>query len=73
MYFVDIRAGYRCGLFHHDGGKLVMQPHPLSHCPPEAWSTPDEAEIIGQVAGIVTSLNGWGYTAREESPEGPED
>jgi hypothetical protein len=50
-----------------------MQPHPLSHCPPEAWRTPDEAEIIGQVAGIVTRLNGWGCTAREESLEERED
>src|SRR6266700_3616708 len=73
MYFVDVRAGYRCGWFHQDGGKLVMQPHPLSHCPPEAWRTPDEAEIIGQVAGIVTRLNGWGCTARGESLEERED
>jgi transcriptional regulator with XRE-family HTH domain len=73
MYFVDVRAGYRCGWFHQDGGRLVMHPHPLSHCPPEAWRTPDEAEIIGQVAGIVTRLNGWGCTAREESLEERED
>jgi len=49
-----------------------MQPHPLFHCPPEAWRTPGEAEIIGQVAGIVTRLNGLGSTARREFPAGPE-
>jgi len=73
MYFVDVRQGYRCGWFHQDGGRLVMQPHALSHCPPEAWRTPEEAELVGQVAGIVTRLNGWTYTARGEFPEESED
>ena len=73
MYFVEVRAGYRCGWFHQNGGRLVMQPHPLSHCPPEAWRTPEEAEIIGQVAGIVTRLNGGDNPARREVPEGRED
>jgi hypothetical protein len=45
-----------------------MQPHPLSDCVPEAWRTPEEAEIVGQVAGIVTRRNGPRHTAREESP-----
>jgi transcriptional regulator with XRE-family HTH domain len=53
MYFVDVRAGYRCGWFHQDGGRLVMHPHPLSHCPPEAWRTPEEAEIVGQLQGLL--------------------
>jgi hypothetical protein len=64
MYFVDVRQGYRCGWFHQDGSKLVMQ---------EAWRTPAEAEIVGQVAGIVTRLNGWDSTARGEFPGAPED
>jgi transcriptional regulator with XRE-family HTH domain len=53
MYFVDVRAGYRCGWFHQDGGRLVMHPHPQSHCPPEAWRTPEEAEIVGQLQGLL--------------------
>jgi len=68
MYFVDVRSGYRCGWFHQDGGRLVMQPHPLSHCLPETWRTPQEAEVIGQVAGIVTRLSEPPYTAHAESP-----
>lgn len=72
MYFVDVREGYRCGWFHQDGGRLVMQPHPLSHCLPEAWRTPEEAEIVGQVAGIVTRLSVPSHTAREEFPKEPE-
>jgi transcriptional regulator with XRE-family HTH domain len=57
MYFVEIRGGYRCGWFHQSGSCLVMQPHPLSRCLPESWSTPDEAEVVGRVIGIVTRFN----------------
>jgi transcriptional regulator with XRE-family HTH domain len=57
MYFVEVHVGYRCGWFHQDGGRLVMQPHPLSRCLPEWWNMPDEAEIVGRVVGIVTRLN----------------
>ena len=73
LYFVDVRAGYRCGWFHQDAGRLVMQPHPLSRCVPEAWRTPEEAEIVGQVAGIVTRLKEASCTARGGSPGEPED
>jgi hypothetical protein len=57
MYFIEIREGYRCGWFHQDGPRLVMQPHPLSRCVPESWGIPDEAEVVGRVVGIVTRLN----------------
>jgi transcriptional regulator with XRE-family HTH domain len=57
MYFVEIRNGYRCGWFYQDGSRLVMQPHPLSRCLPESWCTPDEAEVVGRVIGVVTRLN----------------
>jgi hypothetical protein len=58
MYFVELRDGYRCGWFHQEGSRLVMQPHPLSHCLPESWRVPEEAEIVGRVTGVVTRLNG---------------
>lgn len=73
MYFVDIRAGYRCGWFHQGGGRLVMQPYPLSHCMPETWRFPEEAEVVGQVAGIVTRLTAPTSIARGEFPARPED
>src|ERR1700731_3844406 len=57
LYFVEVREGYRCGWFHQDGSRLVMQPHPLSRCLPEWWQTPDQAEIVGRVTGVVTRLN----------------
>jgi transcriptional regulator with XRE-family HTH domain len=69
MYFVEVRDGYRCGWFHQQGSRLVMQPHPLSHCMPEIWRMPDEAEIVGRVTGVVTRLNGPEHAAYPESPE----
>jgi transcriptional regulator with XRE-family HTH domain len=57
IYFVEVHEGYRCGWFHQDGSRLVMQPHPLSRCLPEWWRVPDEAEIVGRVIGVVTRLN----------------
>jgi hypothetical protein len=62
LYFVELREGYRCA-----GSKstLIMQPHPLSHCAPEAWHTPDEAELVGQVVGISTFFNGSGAYCAE--------
>jgi len=69
MYFVEVRDGYRCGWFHQEGSRLVMQPHPLSHCLPETWRVPDEAEIVGRVTGVVTRLNGPESVPHREFPE----
>ncbi len=64
LYFVELRGGYRCGWFHKHKSTLIMQPHTLSHCTPESWRTPDEAELVGQVVGISTYLNDGGiYSA----------
>lgn len=68
MYFVEVRDGYRCGWFYQDGSRLVMQPHTLSHCLPETWQTPEEAEVVGRVRGVVTRLDEVGNTLSEESP-----
>jgi len=68
MYFVEVRDGYRCGWFHQDGSRLVMQPHPLSRCMPEAWRFPEEAEVVGLVVGVVTRLNKPWNILPEESP-----
>jgi len=62
MYFVELRNGYRCGWFQKNKSTLIMQPHTLSRCAPEAWRTPDEAEIVGKVIGIVSYLGEpWTY------------
>jgi transcriptional regulator with XRE-family HTH domain len=73
MYFVEIREGYRCGWFQRDKSRLIMHPHALSRCMPEAWRTPEEAEIVGQVVGVVTYLNEpWSY-CREAVPAARSD
>jgi transcriptional regulator with XRE-family HTH domain len=62
MYFVEVRGGYRCGWFQRDKSRLIMQPHTLSRCAPEVWKFPDEAEIVGQVVGVVSYLGEpWTY------------
>ena len=68
LYFVETRGGYRCGWFLKLKSRLVMQPHMLSHCAPEAWRTPGEAEVVGKVIGVITYLNEpWDFV-REANP-----
>jgi transcriptional regulator with XRE-family HTH domain len=69
MYLVDVRDGYRCGWFHKQPGKLMMQPHPLSRCAPEIWDFPDGAEVVGKVVGVVTRFNEPAYAGAQEFPE----
>ena len=69
IYFVELHDGYRCGWFQQQGARLAMQPHPLSRCMPESWKTPDDAEIVGRVVGIVTRLPVPSKALGRESPE----
>jgi transcriptional regulator with XRE-family HTH domain len=48
LYFVEIRDGYRCGWFQKDKSRLIMQPHALSRCMPEAWRTPEVRKLWGK-------------------------
>ncbi|GAC1663028.1 MAG: hypothetical protein NVS9B4_17350 [Candidatus Acidiferrum sp.] len=57
LYFVEVRGGYRCGWFHQEGSRLMMQPHPLSRCLPESWQLPEEAEVVGRIVGVVTRFH----------------
>jgi len=73
MYFVEIRNGYRCGWFQKDKSRLIMQPHTLSRCAPESWQMPEEAEVVGQVVGVVSYLaEPWTYLPAA-IPEGRPD
>ena len=58
IYFVDVRDGYRCAWCLLEGSRLILQPHPLSACAPEVRRCPDEAEVVGQVTGVVMRLAG---------------
>lgn len=73
IYFVEVRDGYRCGWFQRVGDRLVMQPHNLSRCLPEAWQLPEEAEVIGRVIGVVMRWNEPWSSLPLQSPEGSED
>ena len=73
MYFVELRSGYRCGWFQKDKSRLIMQPHTLSRCAPEAWRAPEEAEIVGRVVGLAMFLNEPWTCYREGFPSGRSD
>lgn len=57
IFFVDVRAGYRCCWCSTERDRLNLQPHPLSSCVPETYRHPDDAEILGQVVGIAMRLS----------------
>ena len=52
IFFLDTRTGYGCGWCQRDGENLILQPHPLSECPPRVYRWPAQAEVIGQVVGL---------------------
>lgn len=56
IYFVELRAGYRCCWCRREAGRLFLEPHPLSACAPEVHRCPGEAEVIGQVVGVAMRL-----------------
>jgi transcriptional regulator with XRE-family HTH domain len=53
IYFVDVRTGYRCAWCALDKKQLILQPHSLSNSAPKMYQGPDEAEVVGQVVGLV--------------------
>ena len=56
VYFIELHGGFRCCWSRCEGGKIILVPHPLSSCAPEVYVHPEEAEIIGQVVGIVMRM-----------------
>jgi hypothetical protein len=56
IYFIEHSDGYSCSWASQHAKKLILQPHPMSPCPPRVYSTPQEAEVIGQVVGVAKSL-----------------
>ncbi|MBV8553010.1 MAG: helix-turn-helix transcriptional regulator [Acidobacteriaceae bacterium] len=57
IYFIEHRAGYRCGWCTEIGGFLLVQTHAASHVPPEIFRYPGEADVIGQVVGVTMRLD----------------
>jgi transcriptional regulator with XRE-family HTH domain len=56
IYFVELRDGYRCAWSQSDGTRLTLIPHPMSPVPAETFSLGNEAEVVGQVAGVAMRL-----------------
>jgi len=56
IYFLEHCDGYACGWCTLRDARLVVQPHPSSHCDPESYSFPDEIEVIGQVMQVAMSF-----------------
>jgi transcriptional regulator with XRE-family HTH domain len=52
IYFVEHRAGYRCGWCSRKGDSLVMQAHPSSQIHPEIFPM-SEVDVLGQVTGVA--------------------
>src|SRR5260370_20951662 len=68
LYFVETRGGYRCGWFLKLKSQVLMQPHVLFQCAPEAGRTPAEAKVVGKVGCGITYLNEPCGCARGENP-----
>ena len=53
IYFIEHRAGFRCGWCTETDRKLVVWSHASSEVPPEIFQYPGEAEIVGQVVAAA--------------------
>jgi hypothetical protein len=56
VYFIEHRLGFWCSWCTVQAKTLILQPHPLSHCPQRVLSFPQEAEVFGQVVGVFKAL-----------------
>ena len=57
IYFVEHREGYKCGWCSQTSDQLIVQPHYSSNEPVSTFDYPGQAEIIGQVVGVVMRLD----------------
>jgi hypothetical protein len=56
VYFIELHGEFRCCWCRCEGGRIIVVPHPLSSCAPEVYQFPDEAEVVGQVVGMVVRI-----------------
>lgn len=56
IYFVELREGYCCGWASIQEDRMILQPHPASHCVPLIYNHPADAEVVGRVIGVATLL-----------------
>jgi transcriptional regulator with XRE-family HTH domain len=58
IYFVELREGYQCAWCSVEGHNLILQPYPLSPCSPRVLRSPDQAEVVGEVTGVLMRMRG---------------
>jgi hypothetical protein len=51
-----LHGEFPCCWCRCEGGRIIVVPHPLSSCAPEVYQFPDEAEVVGQVVGMVVRI-----------------
>jgi hypothetical protein len=57
VYLVEHREGYIVGWCYLETGRLTVVGHPSSNIAPRVFAYPAEAEVIGQVTGVVMHLD----------------
>ena len=57
IYFLEHRNGYAFGWCNIVDSTLVVQPHPSSELPPQLFSWPADADIIGQLTGAAMKFD----------------
>lgn len=57
IYFVELRDEFTCCWCAVEGGKLTLQPHPLSPVPARIVRLNQDAEVLGQVVGVAMRLD----------------
>ncbi len=57
VYLVEHREGYMVGWCYLDTGRLTVAGHPSSPVAPRVFAYPSEADVIGQVVGVVMHLD----------------
>ena len=57
IYFLEHRAGFKCGWCSQNSKHLIVLPHSTSEESPVLYEFPGEVEVIGQVVGIVMRLD----------------
>lgn len=71
IYFIETRNEFICSWCSIDerAQLLSVQPHPLSPVTPRTFRNPQDAEVIGQVVGIATKLDGCKLDASTQQTE----
>ena len=71
IYFIETRNEFICSWCSIDDRAqlLSVQPHPLSPVIPRTFRHPQDAEVIGQVVGMATKLDGCKLDASTQQTE----